>query len=85
MIFITANAVADLIGATSGDAFLRQRDRLETEHGFPLPMPTATRPLRWRREQVAAWVQAQGRPQAAQAAALAGAHNVHLLQRAASR
>lgn len=85
MTFITADAVAEMIGAASRQAFMRQRNELETEHGFPLPMPSARRPLRWRRDQVAAWIEAQGRPQDVHAAAIARASNVHLLHRAASR
>lgn len=85
MIFITADAVAEMIGAASTQAFMRQRTELETEHGFPLPMPSARRPLRWRRDQVAAWIEAQGRPHNTHAAAIASAHNVHLLHRAATR
>lgn len=62
--FITAETVAGLIGLPDPASFLRQRQRLEDEAGFPLPMPTSQRPLRWRRAQVEAWVQSQGRPRA---------------------
>lgn len=58
--FVTADAVARLIGLTDGDAFLRIRPRLEQDTLFPLPMPTS-RPLRWRSDEVAAWVARHGR------------------------
>lgn len=60
--FITAHAVAQLIGLPSGPAFLRQRDRLEDDLLFPLPMPVARRPLVWRRDEVQAWADRQGKP-----------------------
>ncbi len=62
--FITAEDVAQLVGLPSAQAFHNQRVRLTTDHGFPLPMPTAFRPLRWRRVEVLAWVSAQGLPKA---------------------
>lgn len=83
--FITASAVAALIGLADGPAFLRARERLEELQGFPLPMPTSRRPLRWRRDQVAAWADAQGRPAAQMpdmAAIISGAPNVVLMQKA---
>jgi predicted DNA-binding transcriptional regulator AlpA len=60
--FITADDVAQLVGLVDGAAFLRQRTRLERHHDFPAPMPTSMRPMIWRRSEVVAWVQAQGRP-----------------------
>ncbi len=60
--FITADQVADRIGMTSGAAFLAKRDDLETDHAFPLPMPTSQRPLRWRASEIDAWVDRVGRP-----------------------
>jgi predicted DNA-binding transcriptional regulator AlpA len=60
--FVTAPIVATLIGLTDAGAFLRRRPRLEREQDFPAPMPTSLRPLIWRRSEIAAWVQAQGRP-----------------------
>ena len=62
--FITADVVADLIGLPSGQAFLGKREGLVEDTGFPLPMPTSTRPLRWRRVEVEAWVTRQGLPKA---------------------
>ncbi|MBW4710703.1 hypothetical protein KX928_23180 [Roseobacter sp. YSTF-M11] len=61
MAFVDKEDVAQIIGLNSGTAFLRIRARLEQEHDFPLPLPTCQRPLRWRREEVAAWVTLQGR------------------------
>lgn len=81
--FIQANDVAELIGLPDGAAFLRRRDTLERDHGFPPPMPTSARPLIWRRARVAAWVEAQGRPEPQHPAHLPA--NVHLLQQAARR
>jgi len=80
--FITADEVSDLIGTSSGRAFLRKREALEREKGFPLPMPTCQSPLIWRRAQIKSWVQEQGRPQAATPVATAG--NVFLLREAAN-
>lgn len=59
--FIPTAQVAQLLGLSDG-GFLRQRPRLEDEVGFPEPMPHSRRPLRWRRDQVLAWIDAQGRP-----------------------
>jgi predicted DNA-binding transcriptional regulator AlpA len=63
--FITAETVAQLVGLVDGPAFLRQRDRLTADHAFPQPMPTAFRPMRWRRVEVEAWVARQGLPKPA--------------------
>lgn len=60
--FITSDRVAQLIGLPDSDAFLRQRARLERDHLFPLPMPTSRRPLRWKSDEICAWVERQGRP-----------------------
>jgi len=79
--FIEADAVARITGYTSAAAFLRDRARIEAEQGFPLPMPTCRRPLKWRADQVKSWVQASGTPKQ---------HNIHtggnvvLLREAAS-
>lgn len=83
--FVTAAGVASLIGMADAAAFLRARDRLEQDHGFPLPMPTSRRPLLWRRETVAAWVEAQGHARddmANLAAIIAASPNVRLLEKA---
>lgn len=63
--FIQADDVAALIGLPDGAAFLRRRDRLERDSAFPRPMPTSQRPLIWRRDNVQAWVQSQGRADSA--------------------
>lgn len=59
--FIATAQVAQLLGLSDG-GFLRQRPRLEDEAGFPEPMPHSRRPLRWRRDQVLAWIEGQGLP-----------------------
>ncbi len=61
--FITADAVASLIGLDDGRAFLARRARLEDDASFPLPLPTCLRPLKWRRDQVEHWASLQGLPQ----------------------
>ncbi len=79
--FITASEVAALLGLTDAPAFHRQRDRLEDDHDFPIPMPQCRRPFLWRRDQVQAWIDAQGGPKATPQPAPRGP-NVVLLQRA---
>ncbi|SFY18191.1 hypothetical protein SAMN04244548_02974 [Paracoccus pantotrophus] len=59
--FIATAEVAQLLGLSDG-GFLRQRPRLEEAAGFPEPMPHSRRPLRWRRDQVLAWIEGQGLP-----------------------
>lgn len=61
-VFLTTDQVANVLGLDSGAAFLRQRPRLETETLFPLAMPHARRPFRWRADEVLAWVDRHGRP-----------------------
>lgn len=83
--FIDSAAVAARIGMIDAAAFLRARPRLERDHGFPLPMPTLRRGMLWRADQVAAWLDAQGRPAAQMAdlaALIAGAPNVVLMAKA---
>lgn len=63
--FIQAPEVAAMIGLPSGFAFLMKRARLQSEHLFPLPMPHSQRPLRWKADEVQAWVQRNGNPTAA--------------------
>lgn len=60
--FITSEKVAEMIGLPDAQAFLRIRPRLERDHLFPLPMPTYRRTMRWRTDEVAAWVARNGRP-----------------------
>lgn len=84
-LFLTSRQVAAAIGLPDAAAFLRQRARLEDDHGFPLPMPTLSmRNLRWRADQVAYWVETHGRPKAPAMPMLPPGGNVVLLQRAAS-
>jgi predicted DNA-binding transcriptional regulator AlpA len=64
--YITAAVVAHLIGYRDGQEFLRNRDQLEREEDFPLPMPTCKRPMKWRKAEINAWVARKGRPASAQ-------------------
>ncbi len=59
--FITTAQVSQLLGVSDG-SFRRRRAQLEDCAGFPEPMPHSARPLRWRRDQVLAWIQGQGLP-----------------------
>lgn len=78
-LFLTSGQVADAIGYTSAGAFMRDRARLEADCLFPLPMPTHRhRAMRWRADEVQAWVARNGRPRPASGA------NLHLLHLAAS-
>ena len=84
--FLQADAVATLIGLPDGAAFLRRRDRLEGQAGFPPPLPTSLRPLLWHRARVEGWIAAQAsgaQPPDPRRAPLP--HNVHLLQAAGTR
>jgi len=58
--FIDAWAVAELLGMARL-TFLHRREALERDEGFPPPMPHLRRPLLWRKSQVRAWIEAQGR------------------------
>lgn len=60
-IFITAREVADRLHMTRG-GFLGKRHELEDDHSFPQPMPTSSRPLLWRADQVDRWIDNQGLP-----------------------
>ncbi|KHQ50312.1 helix-turn-helix transcriptional regulator [Mameliella alba] len=79
--FITASTVAQLIGLPRGAAFLRQRDRLEKDEGFPAPLPTSRRPMMWRRSAVEAWLDQLDSP----AGPPPGGGNVVYLMREARR
>lgn len=59
--FLDADQVARILGLTDGGAFLRRRDRLERETLFPPPLPITRRTLRWRADEVQAWLDRQGR------------------------
>jgi hypothetical protein len=58
---ITAAQIARLLRVSTG-TFLRQRDRLADDEGFPLPLPHSRRPLYWRRDAVLTWIGGQGEP-----------------------
>lgn len=79
-LFLTTAEVAQLLDLTPA-GFLAARDRLTADHGFPEPMPTSLRPLRWRRDRVEHWIANQGLPRAQRPAAPAGP-NVYLLEQA---
>ena len=59
--FIDSAQVAQLLDMPSS-AFLAKRRDLEDHHDFPLPLPWWKRPLKYRRDQVAAWLSRQGMP-----------------------
>lgn len=59
--FIPTARVADML-TLSEAGFLRQRQRLEDDFGFPQPMPHCRRPLLWRADQVSDWIEGQGLP-----------------------
>lgn len=80
--FIQADDVADLIGLPDGAAFLRRRDRLERDTGFPKPLPTSLRPLIWHRARVDAWLTAQAAPAPPHIRAMP---NLRLIEAAGSR
>ena len=80
-LFWCAGRVAFELGIKR-EAFLRRREVLEDEHGFPLPLPQAVRPMLWRADQVRAWLDAQGRPKEAEVQIPVGG-NVVLMREAA--
>lgn len=61
-IFVDTAEVADLLGLPSAAAFLTRRVELEDSAGFPMSLPHWKRPLKYRRDQVLAWLERQGRP-----------------------
>lgn len=81
--FADAATVAALLGLPDRSAFLRRRDDLENQHGFPLPMPHSRRPLMWRASQIRAWVQEHGLPANAPQPEFAPGTNVVLMKEAA--
>ncbi len=54
-IFITRDQVAKELGYGDPLEFSRQRHRLETEHGFPPPVPLMRQARYWRRDEVTRW------------------------------
>ena len=59
-LLISADAVARLLGLDSARAFLRQRARLEDDLFFPPAVQVQLKNLRWRRDEVLAWIDRQG-------------------------
>ena len=80
--FMTARQVAALVGYENAAAFYRARARLEQDHGFPLPLPTALRNMRWRRDAVECWLAEQGRPRADAIPTRPMGANIYLLEEA---
>jgi predicted DNA-binding transcriptional regulator AlpA len=80
--FITATHIAALLELRDADAFLAKRAALVADHQFPEPMPTSLRPLRWRTDQVTAWVARQGLPRPDAPPAAPVRSNVVMLHRA---
>lgn len=64
-LFLTADQVATTLGLLNAKAFHRQRARLEADTHFPPPMPTQRKPLRWRADELQAWIERQGTPDSA--------------------
>lgn len=62
--FIDPERVAQRLGLPNAAAFLRRRIDLEDRFGFPVPVPHWKRPLKWRADQVEAWLECQGLPRA---------------------
>lgn len=58
-VFIKADVVASKIGCGKA-LFLRQRQTLEVDHGFPPPLPHLVSPMKWRASEVDAWIDRQG-------------------------
>lgn len=59
--FVTTDQVAIMIGLTTA-AFRNKREYLIEEAGFPEPLAHCLRPMRWKRDEVATWLQSQGLP-----------------------
>lgn len=81
--FITSAQVAQLLELPNANSFLARRADLE-ERGFPLPCSWIARPMKWRCELVAAWIQTQGLPRALGERPRLVPANAHLMARAAT-
>lgn len=79
--FINSAQVAQLLDLPSSLSFLARRADLE-ERGFPLPCSWISRPMKWRRELVLAWIATQGLPRALGERPRLVAANAHLMARA---
>jgi predicted DNA-binding transcriptional regulator AlpA len=78
--FLISAEVAGLLDLTR-HTFLLRRETLIDQHGFPEPMPHSASPLRWRRDQVEAWIAQAGMPRAVPAERPRGP-NVYLMEEA---
>lgn len=78
---ITTEQVALLIGTTV-PSFRQRREHMIEDLGFPEPLPHCLRPMRWRTDQVQAWLNAQGRPRAEPRPPRPQGPNVFLLEEA---
>lgn len=81
--FINSAEVAQLLDLPSPESFLARRSDLEGR-GFPLPCSWILRPMKWRRELVAAWIETQGLPRATGNRPKLVVANAHLMERAAT-
>ena len=81
--FLSTAQVAARLQYDTPAAFLRQRDRLEEDHAFPLPLPLRARrrPL-WRADAIDAWLAAQCQPRALADAPRPRGPNVYLMEEA---
>lgn len=59
--FIPSARVAEMLGLGSTATFLAKAAALQEEHYFPPPMPHSARPLLWKTDEVAAWIDRMGR------------------------
>ena len=80
-IFIPTATVAALL-AIRPQHFLQRLPVLIEDQGFPEPMPHSRRPLLFRRDRVAAWIEEQGLPRAQATPARPQGRNVILLEEA---
>lgn len=79
--FVTTDQVAYLIGM-SVPLFRQRREAMIEDLGFPEPLAHVHRPMRWRADQVLAWVEAQGRPRAFEPPPRPQGPNVVLIEKA---
>lgn len=81
--FITSADIAQALALPSANAFLARRADLEAK-GFPLPCSWSARPMRWRADQVHAWIALQGLPRVVGEKPRLVVANPHYMHRAAT-